>query len=307
VDRGSWLDVVTAGVRDSRRAREIRDELDSHLSAIVEELVGAGWSSADAEAEALHRMGDAVAVGKSLAIVTSEPDSHRQKAGIAGAFLFALSGVPLFLASLGAARFGSLFLGPEALGLLTVVSIAGLAAGAWLLVWSASLPSERGSSRGIWEWIRGHWIVIEIWTFLGIAFELAPFRFTVPALAGLSGWPWETAGWALLGVAVAVISLRGETVGASLSLLSSALWVWLLVGVTTGQMVLLLSPRPPASFAAIYSPASGSWTTLFSVWWKAQWVGVFATTGTFAVLTVRSIRSAITRIRYLTRKHPVTN
>ncbi len=58
MERRAYLDQVTRGLWGRQAARLIRAELYSHLEACTEELIAAGWSSEDAEAEAQRRLGD---------------------------------------------------------------------------------------------------------------------------------------------------------------------------------------------------------------------------------------------------------
>lgn len=297
---------MTAGIRDPAKARDIRDEVDSHLSAVIRELLEAGWSSVDAEAEALRRMGDALVVGRSLAMAVAESNAHKQRAGVVGACLFSMSGIPLLLVAREVARLGSAFIPPNVLGLLTLGSVAGVAMGTWLLLWSVSLSAKHGSIAGMWDWARSHRPILGLWAMLGVAFEIAP-AFTASALSRLSNWPWETIEWAVLCVAVLLLSLREENIVASIAVFAAALWAWVIAGVLAGQAVLRIAPHPPAAFATIYTPALASWARLFSLSWKFQWVCPMATAGTIVILLVWAIRYATFKARYANRKNPATN
>lgn len=59
MDRLEWLEHITEGITSNSRARQVRRELNAHVSAIVDDLVRQGWPPAAAEVEAIHRMGDA--------------------------------------------------------------------------------------------------------------------------------------------------------------------------------------------------------------------------------------------------------
>lgn len=58
MDRLEWLEHVTEDITSNTRAREVRRELNTHVSAIVDDLMRQGWPLPEAEAEAINRMGD---------------------------------------------------------------------------------------------------------------------------------------------------------------------------------------------------------------------------------------------------------
>jgi len=65
MDWFDYLENATCTLKDNGEASKIRSELMTHLDAITNELIEQGWSSKDAQQEALNRMGspDNIAIG----------------------------------------------------------------------------------------------------------------------------------------------------------------------------------------------------------------------------------------------------
>lgn len=83
MDRHEWLDAATHGIRDPAKARDVREELETHIEAVVAALRSAGLPEADAEREALRRMGDRRTLGRSLVAVTGPERSPGRRAALA--------------------------------------------------------------------------------------------------------------------------------------------------------------------------------------------------------------------------------
>jgi hypothetical protein len=298
LDRRSWLDAAVAGIRDRARAREVVEEIDGHLSAIVKELLAAGRTPADAEAEAMRRMGDPERLGRSMAEVVRTAGRPRRRAVAVGAALFPSSGVLAVGLGFVTARYGD---APTWIGAVLVWAMAASAvAGVSLLL--GSVTFGHGAFAGTRPWLRRHRGTLGLWALLGLVFELAPGRFAVPALAGFAAWPWQAVGWVSLFAAVMVIVLRTGDLPEALAVLAVAVWTWALAGVIVGSIMARVAPVPPAAFAAVYGPEPRTWLMFFTPWWRVQWVGPVALAGTFAVLFTRAARFALRGVGHGARK-----
>ena len=93
MDQLEWLEHVTEDITSNARAREVRRELNAHISAIVDDLVRQGWPLAEAETEAINRMGNAGDLTDALASACQPTLSSREARRVVLGGIMAAAGV----------------------------------------------------------------------------------------------------------------------------------------------------------------------------------------------------------------------
>jgi hypothetical protein len=283
LDRREWLDKATAGIQDPEQARAVREELDAHLSALVADLEAAGRRPAEAEAEALSRMGDVREVSRTLAGAVLPRRTPLQRGVlIASASLLILAPVALLWGSM---RVGSI---DAVVGRLVV---AALACAGVAMAWAAGTGGRQPAWTSLGAWLTVHRGALWAWSAFGLLSALGPLRYLVPAIWDMPDWPWWNLPYfAAVVVPVVLAVRRSPDVLDSLAMLAVGLWPFTLVAVGAGVAALSLHPGTPSAFAAAGYSMAGEWALFLSARWQMDAAISMAGFGFLATLLVWGAR-----------------
>lgn len=278
MDRHRWLDAAVARIPDPAKAREVREELDNHVTAIVDGLVTGGWTPDAAEAEAQRRMGDPVRVGRSLAGATAARWSPGQRTAII------LGAVFLFLA--GLRQFGLA-------GGFGVVGVPVTVAAAAAPVWAVTAAGRHGPWANLCAWVCMHRWALGMWAAVGLIGGLLPLHYVMPGLMDSPAWPWwNLPYWLAWIVPMAVTAWSAVDSLDALATAAVGLWPLILLFALGGAFVLAVHPSAPAG-PVTWLP---DWHTMLSPGVLLMSAPVYGSLAVMGVVISRAVRHAVRRV-----------
>ena len=186
MDRFEWLEHVTGGLVSNARAREVRRELNAHVSVLMVDLVREGWSAREAEAEAMRRMGDVRHLRDALASYSQPIMVPREPLLVGLGSLLATTGIVATLRTLTpTSEYAFTNAASAALMLPFLVGVSLIAAG--LLrgdIWQHPIAALRHA-------LRTHGVVVAAWTAVGLVVGLQPLAFHAAVTHSPVPLPWD--------------------------------------------------------------------------------------------------------------------
>lgn len=181
MDRFEWLEYATADIALNTQAREVRQELNAHLSAIVDDLLREGQSPAEAEAEAVHRMGEARHLRDDLASACQSRLSRQESRRVGLGGILATGGVTSIL----------LVTQPHLMvPAVDAAFIVPLLVGAYLIGSVLYQKTRQHPNASVGRRLKTHALVAVVWALFGLVVGLQPLALHAAATGSPFPLPW---------------------------------------------------------------------------------------------------------------------
>lgn len=244
MDRLEWLEHATGDIASNPQAREVRRELNAHVSAIVEDLVAQGWQAPDAEAEALRHMGDVGELTGSLAASCQPTLSPREARQVGLGAILAAAAMVGTMTVITPNSLAGAYSGNAALMLPFVAGVG--------LVGAALLPADawQHPPKFLKHALSRHRVVGAAWAALGLVVGLQPLALHAAATGSplyLPWYVWKDVAAPLLAVVgvLTLPSLVARSVRRTVGALATALAAFTVVATTSAFSTWRLWPVPP--------------------------------------------------------------